>query len=190
MVEYSATMPRFSAASPKGRSRSISSVFWFGSCASATAKLHASVVTPAPPLAPMKVKQPSGCLLGADRRGAGHRPAGRCAHQRLRHDAMLKRQGQKLARPGAHAAHQQVGIGLRRVDHHRRRAVGADALHQFQGILRIGVQVDDDDVVVLLQQPGHIVQAGRIGTKRADLDSRAPSQRAKPPLCGAARRDR
>ncbi len=51
-VEYSATMPRFSAASPMGRPRSINNVLWPDSWARATAKLQATVVTPEPPLAP------------------------------------------------------------------------------------------------------------------------------------------
>ena len=51
-AENSAVMPRFNAASPSGKSRSISSVFSCDSLASATAKLQASVVAPAPPLEP------------------------------------------------------------------------------------------------------------------------------------------
>ena len=35
----------------------------------------------------------------------------------------------------------------------------------------MAVQVDDDDVVTLLQQFGHIVQAGRIGGKLADIST-------------------
>jgi hypothetical protein len=93
---------------------------------------------------------------------ANHRPAGSGAHQRLRHHAKLQGKSQKLPRAGAHATHQQVRIGLCRIDHHRRRAIGADALHQFECVLGIAVQIDDDHVVVLFQQPGHIVQAGRI----------------------------
>ena len=74
-------MPRFSAASPSGRSRSISSVFWLDSWASATAKLQASVVAPAPPLAPMNASSfPSAFFAVRD-----HRPPRRGPHQRLRH---------------------------------------------------------------------------------------------------------
>jgi hypothetical protein len=40
----------------------------------------------------------------------------------------------------------------------------------------MAVQVDDDDVIMLLQQPWNIVQAGRIGRKLPDFASLAPSQ--------------
>src|ERR1039458_5618390 len=56
MVEYSATTPRFSAASPNGRSRSINRVLWPDSWARDTAKLQASMVTPSPPLAPRNTR--------------------------------------------------------------------------------------------------------------------------------------
>src|ERR1035441_1981544 len=58
-------MPRFSAASPRGRSRSINTAFWAHSCTSDTAKLQATVVTPEPPLPPRKTNTfPPGLLEG------------------------------------------------------------------------------------------------------------------------------
>ena len=41
----------------------------------------------------------------------------------------------------------------------------------------MAVQVDDDDVIMLLQQPGHVVKAGGIGRKLPDFAPLAPSQR-------------
>ena len=144
IVEYSATTPRFSAASPSGRSRSISSVLWLDSWAMDTAKLQASVVTPSPPLAPRNTSSLPPVFFG----GARRRTARRGPDQRFGHGTLRKGHGEKLARARAHAAHQQLRIGLHRVDHHRRRAVGADALHQLQRIFGMAVQVDDDDVVI------------------------------------------
>src|ERR1700684_4189585 len=55
-VEYSVTIPRLRAASPRGRPRSINNVLWLDSWATETAKLAAIVVTPTPPFAPRKTK--------------------------------------------------------------------------------------------------------------------------------------
>ena len=72
---------------------------------------------------------------------------------------------------------QQFRIGLRRIDHHGRHAIGADALHQFEGILRVTVQVDDDDVVIL-QQLWHFGKIGRIDRKLMDFHIRASGKSA------------
>ena len=75
MAENSAAIPRFNAASPSGRSRSISRVLSPESLAIATAKLQASIVVPAPPLDPMNAKSlPAGFFAG---RVVGRRAAAR-----------------------------------------------------------------------------------------------------------------
>ena len=117
------------------------------------------MVTPEPPLAPRNTSSLPPAFFGVNslpERGPRPEPEPRpwCFASKGRVE--------KLASSRAHATDQQFRIGLHRIHHHRRRAVGADALHQFQGVFRVAVQVDDDDVVMLLQQPGHIVQAGRI----------------------------
>ena len=81
-VEYSATIPRLSAASPSGRSRSIIKVFSADSWVRASAKLQAIVVTPTPPLAPRKTNNlPPACF--------GRRISGRRAETRSRASAMV-----------------------------------------------------------------------------------------------------
>ena len=68
------------------------------------------------------------------------------------------------------------GSGFDRVDHDGCLAVGADAFHQFQGELGVAVEVDDDDVVALFEQPGHIVEAGGVGGILPDFGSIAEQQ--------------
>jgi len=102
-------------------------------------------------------------------RYANHRLARGGPSQRLRNDIQLQWKRQKLPSPRPHAANQQVRIRLRRIDHHRCRAIGSNAFHQFQRKLRIAVQVNDDHIVMLFEQARHVAQAGRIGSKRANL---------------------
>ena len=101
--------------------------------------------------------------------GASCGTARRSPNHGLGHGAGGERQGKKLASAGSHAAHQQVRIGFGRVDHHGRNAVGANALHQFQGVFGVAVQIDNNDVVTLFEQPRHIVQPGRVRRKLADF---------------------
>ena len=112
-----------------------------------------------------KHQQPAARLF----REASCPAAGRDPNQSLGHGALGKRQSEKLASARAHAADRQFQIGLHRIDHHSRRAVSADALHQFQGVFGVAVQVNGDDVVMLLQQHWHIVEAGRVGSEFTDI---------------------
>ena len=82
------------------------------------------------------------------------------------------------------------GLGLRRVDHHGCRAVGADALDQFQRVFGNAVQVDDDDVVALFDAVGQLIEAGGIIGKLVHFATLALGQRVEGGACGAGRRDR
>jgi len=97
-------------------------------------------------------------------------------HQRLSHNVVVKRNGQELARTGTHAAHQQIGVGFCRVDHYGGSAICAYALHQVQRVFGVAVEIDDDHIVMLFQQAGHIVQAGRVGRELADFSGLAACQ--------------
>ena len=122
----------------------------------ATAKLVAMVVTPEPPLAPINT-------ISFPHRLFGGPAAGRRTMARTRASAMapgVMGSDQKLACAGSHAAYQHRRIRLRRIDHHGSRVGAADCLHQVQSMFRITIQFNDDDVVMGLQQPSHIVEIG------------------------------
>ena len=163
----------------------MSSVLRPDSPAAATAKLDASVVTPAPPLAPKKTHSlPSGRLEPEPvraNRGAAHGGA----HHGLRHAARRERQSQELAGAGAHAANHQFGVGFRRIHHHRRGPIGAQRLHQVESDFRIAVQFDDDDVEVQLDE---LRAPGRDRDRKANgAELRMWTRRAHPrPPCGCA----
>ena len=78
-------------------------------------------------------------------------------------------QSEKLARAGTHEADRQVQIGLLGIDHDGCGAEGADAFNEFEGIFRVAVEVNDDDIVMLLEHAGQIVEAIWIGSKLRDL---------------------
>ena len=69
-------------------------------------------------------------------------------------------------------------LGLRRIDHHGGGVVGADALHHIEGVLRVAVQADENDVVTLLQHLRQIVQVGREGRVLPDRRALESRQRA------------
>ncbi len=92
-------------------------------------------------------------------------------NQRLGHGALVEGRIEILASAGAHATDHQFLIGHRRIDHYGGRVLDADALHQFQGVFRIAVKVNDDDVECVLQKPGHIIKGGRISGELTDFSA-------------------
>jgi hypothetical protein len=89
---------------------------------------------------------------------ASRRAAHRSAHQSFGYRVGGDRVGEKLACPRAHAADQHLRIVSRRINHHRRGAVATDIFHQIQSLFRIAVQLNDNDVILSLEQPRHVVQ--------------------------------
>jgi hypothetical protein len=91
-------------------------------------------------------------------RGSANRDAG----QRVANGGGIEGQGKKLAGAGTHAANRQIEVGFGRTNHYRCRAAGVDAFHHFKRIFRVGVQVDNYHIALLLHHAGKVVQIGRI----------------------------
>jgi hypothetical protein len=95
------------------------------------------------------------------------------ASQSISHFGGGDGQNEKLAGAGAHTPHYHFLFSLRRKDYHSPGAIVADTLHYIEGQFRVAVQVDDDDVVMLLQHLGHLVEVGRVGSKLLNAHPRA-----------------
>ena len=124
----------------------------FDSRASSTAQFTATVVVPAPPLAPRNTCVTHGCLVPAEvasRRAAIRRTA-------PWNDSSIARDGlvwppgvqaEELVGAGAHRLEDQVGLGGRRDREDGDGAVaGAHALDGRHSRRRVGADVDDEDV--------------------------------------------
>ena len=144
--------PRNSATSPRQGFRSTMTVGRFDSRASSTAQFTATVVVPAPPLAPRNTCVTHGCLLPAEvasRRAArpAHRAVERLLHRARGLGLRRRRPGEELVGAGAHRLQDQVGLGGRgnREDGHAVVA-GAQPLDGRHPRRRVGADVDDEDV--------------------------------------------
>ena len=66
-----------------------------------------------------------------------------------------------------------------RIDHYGCQAFGADRLDQIEGVLRIAVQIDKDDVVIVSYLPREIAEVGRIGGEFLNMAAVAFPQRTR-----------
>jgi len=111
----------------------------------------------------------SGAAFGAEEyqqpavflsRGARSGTEDRGPNQSLCHGAGVEGQSEKLASASAHAAQQQARIGLRGVDHYGCQVARTDRLYQIKRVLRITVQLNQDDIVVIPSIRGTSLRAG------------------------------
>jgi len=71
-----------------------------------------------------------------------------------------------------------------RIDHDGRRALAAQALHHVEGVFRVAVEVDEDDVVMLLEHLGQVVEVRRVGCELPNQHPRGIQTGLRLPLYG------